>query len=91
LTARRTQEFAMFAGTTQQAPTLAATQPTMGSKVATASSSVAEGRMQLSTSPAPSVNYVNNSKNVQQTAPSSTTALNAYDPFMFESLVSRQA
>ncbi len=90
LTTRRTQEFAMFAGTTQQAPTLASAPPTTGPKVAAASSSVSEGRMQLGMAPTPSVNYVDNSKNVQQAPTTSTSALNAFDPFMFENLISRQ-
>jgi len=91
LTTRRTQEFAMFAGTTQPAPTLTSASPTTGPKVAAASSSVSEGRMQLGMAPAPSVNYVDNSKNVQQAPTTSTSALNAFDPFMFENLVSRVA
>lgn len=92
LTQRRSQEFTMFAGTTKQAPTLSMTTPTTGPTVTAASSSVSEGRMQLATAPAAAVNYVDNSKKVQQTTPSSSTSsISAWDNMMIENLISRMA
>jgi GH24 family phage-related lysozyme (muramidase) len=92
LVTRRGQEFAMFTGgrAVQAAPTLASTTPTSGPKVSTASSSVSEGRMMLAAAPASTPTVIqDNSTKIQNAGQGPSVALNAWDPFMFENIVSR--
>lgn len=75
---------------TQASPTLASTKPSSGPTVSAASSSAAEGRMMLATAPITQPNVIqDNSTKVQNAGQGSAPQLSAYDPFMFENLVTR--
>ena len=92
LVKRRQHEGALFASSGSSSPSTSPSKPSSGSAVASASTSVADGKMAAMTPSGGNTNVTNKPTNVASNAPSSGgKASTAYDNELFQTLVGYQS